>query len=185
VQSIAPGTCLTTGRLVLRVATAELMGIASAGDSAALAQLLPARIPPDWPPRIDDDGRMAREGFAFVRDLLGKHPDLIGWWGWFVLLQGPEPLLIGAVSPKGPPDPEGTVEVSYGIVGSHQGKGYATEATLGLIEWIERDPRVRKIVAETLTHLAASIAVMQKCGLALIGEGSEPGTIRYGRDRTN
>lgn len=183
--SIAPGACLTTDRLVLRVATAELMGVASAGDSASLARLLPARIPPDWPPRIDDDGRMAREGFAYVHDLLERHPALIGWWGWFVLLQIPEPVLIGAVSPKGPPDSEGTVEVSYGIVASHQGRGYATEATLGLIAWIERDPHVRKIVAETLPHLAASIAVMRKCGLAFMGEGSEPGTIRYGRNRAS
>lgn len=86
----------------------------------------------------------------------------------------------GRISPKGPPGPEGTVEIAYGIVASRQRKGFATEATLSLMEWIARDPRVRNIIAETFPHLEASIAVMKRCGLAAMGPGSEPGTIRYG-----
>src|SRR6185295_866223 len=119
---------LRTSRLLLQAGTAETFALAAAEDPAPLGRALPARIPPDWPPRIDDDGRMAREGFAYVRDLLRKDPSLQGWWGWFVVLREPEPLLIGAASPKGPPDGEGIVEVSYGIVASQQGKGHATEA---------------------------------------------------------
>jgi RimJ/RimL family protein N-acetyltransferase len=175
---------LTTSRLLLQAGTAETLTLAAAQDPAPLGRALSARVAPDWPPRIDDDGRMAREGFAYVRDLLRKDPSLLGWWGWFVVLRDPEPLLIGAASPKGPPDEQGVVEVSYGIVASQQGKGDATEATRALIEWVERDPRTRTIVAETLPPLAASIAVMKKCGLSPLGEGSEPGTIRYGRPRS-
>ena len=171
---------LTTNRLVLRSATEETMA-AAAESGPGLGLALRARLPDDWPPRIDDEGEEARQGFAYVRDLLRKDPALEGWWGWFVLLQD---LLIGAVSPKGPPDPKGMVEVSYGIVASQQGRGYATEATLGLIGWVERDPRTRTIVAETFPRLGASVAVMKKCGMAFLGEGSEPGTIRYGRPRS-
>jgi hypothetical protein len=47
---------------------------------------------------------------------------------------------------------------------------------------VRRDPRTRSVVAETLPHLTGSIAVMMKCGLSFMGEGSEPGTIRYGAD---
>jgi len=174
---------LATDRLILETATTESLGLAAENDLAALARSLSCRIPSDWPPRIDDDGRMARDGFAYVRDLLRKDPTLTGWWCWWVLLRAPERVLIGTVSPKGPPDPDGAVEVSYGIVASEQGKGYATEATQALIGWVERDPRTRTIVAETLPQLGASIAVMRKCGLTYQGPGSEAGSIRYGRPR--
>lgn len=171
---------LVTRRLELVSATAETAAAAAGPENESLARALGADVPVDWPPGIDDDGRMAREGFAFVRDLLAKDPGLIGWWGWWVVLAGARPVLIGSVSPKGPPDREGTAEVAYGIVASRQRQGYATEATLALIEWLLRDSRVRRIVAETFPHLAASLAVMKKCGLSFVGEGSEPGAIRYG-----
>lgn len=171
---------LTTPRLVLQAATIETLAAAADGNAVALSRVLGAGVPDDWPPRIGDDGRMALDGFRHVRGILQRDPDLIGWWGWWVLLQGASPVLIGAVSPKGPPDREGNVEISYGIVASHQGKGYATEATLALMEWVTQDPRVRRIVAETLPNLAASIAVMEKCGMTFLGEGSEAGAIRYG-----
>ena len=116
-----------------------------------------------------------------AREFLERDPSLLGWWGWWVILQQPRPTLIGFVSPKGPPDREGSVEVSYGIVASHQGQGYATEAMKALVDWICRDPRTRRIVAETLPQRGASIAVMEKCGMSFLGEGTEPGSIRYGR----
>lgn len=172
---------LETERLHLVAATAESMAAAAGQDVTTLGRLLGARIPEDWPPRIDgDEGRMAREGFAYVRDLLRKDPALVGWWGWFVILKGAAPVLVGAVSPKGPPDPAGSLEVAYGIVASHERRGYATEATRALIRWALKDARVREVVAETLPGLEASIAVMRKCGLTFRGEGAEPGTIRYG-----
>jgi len=172
---------LATPRLVLKPATAETMALAADDRREELARALEAWVPADWPPRIDDDGQMAREGFKYVHGVLQQNPTLAGWWGWWVLLKQPRPTLIGAVSPKGPPDGEGTVEISYGIVGSQQGNGYGTEATKALVEWVCRDPRTRKIVAETLPRLAASIAVMEKIGMSFLGEGSEPGAIRYAR----
>jgi RimJ/RimL family protein N-acetyltransferase len=171
---------LATPRLLLRPVTAELAALAADGRVDALGRTLDAHVAVDWPPRIDDDDRMARDGFTFAKDILQRNPSLVGWWGWWVILQQPRPTLIGVVSPKGPPDREGTVEVAYGIVGSMEGKGYATEATCALMDWVRKDPSVRKIVAETLPQLAASIGVMEKCGMAFLGEGSEPGTVRYG-----
>jgi [ribosomal protein S5]-alanine N-acetyltransferase len=171
---------LATPRLFLRAASFPTVEAAAEDDRAKLSRLVAANVSEDWPPRINGDGHMAVEGFKFVRDVLKRHPSLVGWWGWWVLLRGSWPTLIGCVSPKGPPDREGTAEVSYGIVDSHRGQGFATEATQALIDWMKRDPRVRRIVAETDPSLAASIAVMEKCGMAFLGEGSEPGTVRYG-----
>jgi ribosomal-protein-alanine N-acetyltransferase len=174
---------MATGRLLLVAVSPASAAAAASGNSADLARVLDAVVPEDWPPRIDDDGQMAREGFAFVRNLLAKDPSLVGWWGWFVLVRENQPRVIGAVGTKGPPASDGIVEVSYGIVRSEQQKGYATEATLALIERVCSDSRTRRIVAETFPHLVASIAVMKKCGLTLCGEGSEPGTIRYGANK--
>ena len=171
---------LNTPRLTLHEAAFPEMEAAAQDDRLALGRLLGASVPVDWPPRLNDDGRAALDGFKFVRDILKRHPTMAGWWGWWVMLRGSWPSLIGVVSLKGPPDREGSVEVAYGIVDSHQGQGFATEATRALIEWVRQDSRVRRIVAETFPSMAASIAVMEKCGMSFLGEGSEPGTIRYG-----
>ena len=80
---------------------------------------------------------------------------------------------------KGPPDEEGTVEIGCGVVLTHEGNGYATEALKALLDWISRDPRTRRIVGETQPRRVASIAVMEKCGMAFVGEGSAQGAIRY------
>ena len=173
---------IETARLRLLQATSESAGAAASGDSELLGRLLNAEVPEDWPPRIGDDGgAMAREGLAYVRDLLKADPALAGWWGWFVILKE-RPSLIGSVSPKGPPNAAGDVEIAYAVVASQERKGYATEASLALMRWTAQDSRTKRIVAETLPELAGSIAVMKKCGLAFLGEGSETGAIRYGAD---
>jgi RimJ/RimL family protein N-acetyltransferase len=71
------------------------------------------------------------------------------------------------------------VEVGYGIVAEHQRKGYATETALGLLRRAFGVPAVRRAVADTLPELAPSIGVLRKCGFHLVGEGSEPGVIRF------
>jgi RimJ/RimL family protein N-acetyltransferase len=40
-------------------------------------------------------------------------------------------------------------------------------------------PDVRRVIAETLPELTPSIGVLRKCGFRFIGEGSEPGVIRF------
>ena len=44
----------------------------------------------------------------------------MGWGGWWVLRPPPQTTLVGLVSSKGPPDRDGTVEISYGIVPSQE-----------------------------------------------------------------
>jgi RimJ/RimL family protein N-acetyltransferase len=40
-------------------------------------------------------------------------------------------------------------------------------------------PGVTCVIAETLPGLVPSIGVLEKLGFSLIGDGSEPGVIRY------
>ena len=87
--------------------------------------------------------------------------------------------LIGSAGYKGPPSPDGTVEVGYGIMRDHQRQGYASETVRGLLEHAFAVPAVHRVIAETLPKLSPSIGVLHKCGFRLIGDGSEPGVIRF------
>lgn len=87
--------------------------------------------------------------------------------------------MIGTAGYKGPPDPEGTVEVGYGIVRDRQRRGYASETVRGLLANAFVRAAVRRVIAETYPELAGSIGVLRKCGFRHVGEGSEPGVIRY------
>ena len=61
--------------------------------------------------------------------------------GFFVVRrEGGE--VIGTAAFKGPPDGDGTVEIAYGIVPVHQGRGYATEAVQALLAFAFGEPRV-------------------------------------------
>jgi len=104
-----------------------------------------------------------------------------GWWLHFVVLThgATGRTLIGSAGYKGPPTPDGTVEVGYGIVRDHQRQGYASETVQGLLAHAFAVPAVQRVIAETLPALTPSIGVLRKCHFRLIGDGSEPGVIRF------
>lgn len=166
---------IVTDRLELVPATLELTQAALDGEHA-LGACLHAVVPPTWPPEYLD-----RASLQVTLDRLAEGLEQAEWWLHFVVLRGAEParILIGSAGYKGPPSADGTVEVGYGIVRDHQRRGYASEAVRGLLAHAFAVPAVRRVIAETLPELAASIAVLGKCGFRLIGEGSEPGVIRF------
>jgi RimJ/RimL family protein N-acetyltransferase len=99
---------------------------------------------------------------------------------YYVVLPGEARELIGVAGYKGPPGDDGAVEVGYGILGEHRRRGYASEATAALVARAFDDPRVTRVIAETLPELAPSIGVLHKLGFTLEeGAGSEPGVIRF------
>jgi RimJ/RimL family protein N-acetyltransferase len=117
----------------------------------------------------------------FTLERLAEGPDQAGWWMYFVVLVESEEgrTLVGSGGYKGPPSADGTVEVGYGIVSDHQRRGYASETVRALLHRAFALPQVHRAIAETLPELAPSIGVLNKCGFRLIGEGSEPGVIRF------
>jgi ribosomal-protein-alanine N-acetyltransferase len=161
-------------RLELVPATVDLLSAAVEGPSA-LELALHARVPPTWPPEFLD-----QPALEFTRDRLIETPGDREWWMYFIVLPAAdERILIGSAGYKGPPTEDGTVEVGYGIVTDRRRQGYASEVTRGLVARAFRLPEVRRVIAETLPELTPSIGVLQKCGFGLIGEGSEPGVIRF------
>ncbi len=171
----ARSSIIATERLELIRATLELTR-AALDDPAALAANLGARVPATWPPEFLDPPSL-----RFTLDRLAEGGEQAGWWLHFVVLVDGVTgrTLIGSAGYKGPPSPDGTVEVGYGIVRDHQRRGYASEAVRGLLAHAFAVPAVQRIIAETLPELAPSIGVLRKCGFRLIGDGSEPGVIRF------
>jgi RimJ/RimL family protein N-acetyltransferase len=163
-----------TERLEIIIAEPAMLR-ASLESSEALAASLAAIVPDTWPPQYLD-----RAALEYSLERRPPGPDGFEWWQYFVLLtHGTERMLIGTAGYKGPPSDDGTVEVGYAIVSDHQRRGYATEATRALLAHSFSSPRVKRVIAETLPDLAASIGVLSKCGFQPIGDGSEPGVIRF------
>jgi RimJ/RimL family protein N-acetyltransferase len=159
----------------LAPATADLLAAALDGPPA-LAARLAAEVPSTWPPEYLDSAAL-----AFVRERVAAAPDETPWWMYFMVLHqdGGERVVIGTAAYKGPPTDDGTVEIGYGVVRDRRRRGFASEAVRGLLQRAFGRPEVRRVIAETLPELTASIGVLRKCGFTLIGEGSEPGVIRY------
>ena len=165
---------IRTERLELTPATPDLLA-AALESSAALAAGLKALVPPSWPPEFLDPPAL-----EFTLNRLAEAPDEGDWWMYFIALPAAagQRVLVGTAGYKGPPA-DGTVEVGYGIVTDHQRRGYASEAVRGLVARAFTMPEIRRVIAETLPELTPSIGVLRKCGFELIGEGSEPGVIRF------
>lgn len=95
-------------------------------------------------------------------------------WGTYLFIHSADHALIGLGGYKGAPDAEGIVEIGYGIAPAYRGKGYAREAAQGMIDYAFRQPAVEKVWAHTLAEPNASVRVLTKCGLTMIGEFEDP-----------
>lgn len=172
---------ITTKRLQLLPARVDVLRAAAAMDRAKTAELLGADVTPDWPPDLLQDALTPTADH--LESGKWKHP----WSTYFMMLAEPY-TLVGTCGFKAPPAEDGGVEVGYSVVKSHQRRGYATEATQGLIDFAFADPRVTHVIAETLPDLLPSIGVMEKVGMTFLcsdtsGASGEPHVVRYGLRR--
>jgi RimJ/RimL family protein N-acetyltransferase len=115
-----------------------------------------AEVSPDW--------------LARVRATPAGDP----WALSFSVVERGSAAAVGSCGFKGPPDPDGVVEVAYGIDPSHRGRGLATEATGGLVGFALASGRVRVIRAHTKPDNPASARVLAKCGFRRVGEVIDP-----------
>jgi ribosomal-protein-alanine N-acetyltransferase len=81
---------------------------------------------------------------------------------------------VGQCGFKGPPDPDGVVEIAYGVASDQESKGYATEAARGLIAYALSFDQVKRVRAHTLPAPNASTRVLAKCGFQFVGEFNDP-----------
>lgn len=104
---------------------------------------------------------------AYIESLR-TYPYLLGWGVWLVRLKETGEV-IGDIGFKGNPDGNGAVDIGYGFLPQHRGKGYATEAAKALVDWAFEHGAGR-VTAETLRDNHASIRVLRKTGFHLYRE---------------
>jgi ribosomal-protein-alanine N-acetyltransferase len=170
----APRSMLTA-RLGLVPVTPESLQ-ADLRGAAALAAVLGVDVPADWPPQLYD-----RDAVLFTLHGLVQAPGNPNWWMYYVVRRpsADRPaVVVGCVGYKGPPE-SGTTEIGYSVLRAYQGLGYATEAATALVQTAFQEPGVRRVVAETLPTLGASMRVLEKCGFRRVSGASAPGIIRY------
>lgn len=120
----------------------------------------------EWAPDYPTEGDLVAAALVVAGDWPA------GDWGPLQIRRIDDGMAIGGVGCKGMPSDDGRVEIGYGLVPSARGHGYATEAVLGLLEWL-RDEGVRDVVAECDVGNVASRAVLNRCGF---GESEGAGT---------
>lgn len=96
------------------------------------------------------------------------------WALGFVMVERTSGVTVGTCAFKGPPNSDGAVEVAYGTEEEHRGRGFATEASAGLINLASGSDKVRLICAHTRAENAASSRVLAKCGFKFVGEVIDP-----------
>ncbi len=171
-------TELTTSRLRLVAGQAPLVR-AEINDHAEFGRLLGARVPAGWPP-----GEAADALPWFLERLEAAGPAGVGWHGFYGIVteaEGLAPVLVGGGGSLGPPE-AGVVEIGYSLMPEFQGKGYATEMMAAIVDWIARDPRVERIVAETDAGNEPSRRLLGRLGFVEVGTGREPNSLRFARE---
>ena len=160
-----------TARLDLIVAS-EAPLRAELESPFALAASLACDVPASWPPEFYD-----ADAVRYSLGWLREHP-AEAEWGFYYFLErestGARPVLVGAGGFKGPPDKDGVVELGYAIVLERRRRGYATEATRGMLAFAFASPRVATVIGQTLRSLAASIGVLERSGFEFAGAGDDP-----------
>ncbi len=167
---------IRTERLELIPGTVELLSAELEGLNS-FRQKLGVGVPPTWPPNLYD-----RPAIEFMANYLKENPDAHGWGPWYLVLrnqEGKPETLVGTCGYKGKPLPDGTVEIGYSVLAEYQGKGFASEAARALVDRAFSYPKVTRVIAETYPELLPSVRVLEKNGFILIGDGSEPGVIRF------
>jgi RimJ/RimL family protein N-acetyltransferase len=83
-------------------------------------------------------------------------------------------ITVGQCGFKGPPDRDGMVEIAYGVASDQEGKGFATQAAVALINYAFSITQVNLVRAHTLPDSKASKRVLAKCGFRYLGEVNDP-----------
>jgi len=153
---------------------------------AALRETLGLNVSPNWPPELYDASAIRWTLNALES---GQCPPD---WCLYYFAEYAEPpnrsTLIGVGGFKGGPSEDGSVEIGYGVVPEYRRRGYAREAVDGFAGWAFDDARVSRVIAHTLPHLVASIAVLTSAGFAYVGphaDAGEPDAIKYELSRAS
>jgi [ribosomal protein S5]-alanine N-acetyltransferase len=169
---------LKVGSLRLVAITTEMLTAEHNGDAVGLGSLLRAKLTQEWPP-VDWEPHVYR----IIQKQYDEWPGSFGWHRYVVLDGGlgRSRTLVGAIG--GFPKAQGDVEIGYSTLPGFQRRGYATASAQRLVEWLLTQEGVESVSAQTYPRVPESIKVMERCGMRFVGDGDDPGTVRYRRGR--
>src|SRR5262245_61659627 len=93
---------------------------------------------------VSASGEVSPDYMARLQTATGADP----WTHGFAVVLGS--VMIGSCGYKGPPGPDATVEIGYGIAPGFRGKGYATETAEALTRHAFETGKVNTVRAHTL-----------------------------------
>jgi [ribosomal protein S5]-alanine N-acetyltransferase len=155
---------LTTPRLSLEPITLAAVEAVFRGNRAELETIARAKVPDAWPGKA-----LVERAFSASLERIREEPERRLWGDRLIISPEGERVVVGSVIFRGCPDETGLVEVGYGVEESWQNKGLATEATRACVLWALEQPDVRVVTATTPPWHTASIRVLEKSGLLLVG----------------
>jgi RimJ/RimL family protein N-acetyltransferase len=169
---------LKAGKLRLVSITPEMLTAEHSGDAAGLGSLLRAKLTAEWPP-----AEWEPHVYRIIQKQYDEWPASFGWHRYVVLEGGlgRARTLVGAIG--GFPRAQGDVEIGYSTLPGFQRRGFATMSAQTLVGWLLTQEGVESVSAQTYPRVVESIKVMERCGMSCVGDGDDPGTVRYRRVR--
>ena len=124
----------------------------------------------DWAADYPTEGELRLLGLGLL-DAEPAHADA-PFWGPLQVRERATGRAIGGAGFKAPPDEMNCVEIGYGLVPDARGRGYATEAVLGLVAAAGR-AGATYVSAQTLPGNTASERVLVKAGFSIVGSDAD------------
>ena len=137
-------------------------------DENELAGLLQVSLAKDWL-----GFEAAREAMPPSYQYLKSNPSALGWWT-YLFVHTEDRALIGLGGYRGVPDSNGMVEIGYSIAPGYRGRGLASEAAAGMIDYAFSHTHVMRVDAHTLPEANPSTRVLQKVGMKYVGTDCDP-----------
>jgi RimJ/RimL family protein N-acetyltransferase len=88
---------------------------------------------------------------------------------WTVILKT-ENQMVGDLCFCGEPNSDGEIEIGYGTYVEFRKRGFMKEAVRGMIQWAEKQPTVKSVIASTEKNNIASLSVLEKNNFIKVGE---------------
>jgi len=109
-----------------------------------------------------------RNGLAWHLRALQADPSQVAW-RIRVIVERSSNSVVGSINLKGPPSPDGDVEIGWGLMEHRRQRGYALEAAAAVLAWAVRQPGVRSISATVPDDNQPSQRLAARLGLARTG----------------
>jgi [ribosomal protein S5]-alanine N-acetyltransferase len=148
---------IETERLLLVTLLPEEIESLIAGYAERVALVTGFTFPPDDPNRGVDLS-------WHLRALQADRNQLP--WRIRVIVERSSKTVVGSINLKGPPNTAGDVEIGWGLNEDARGKGYATEASTAVINWVSKQPGVTTVSATIPDDNYASQRLAARLGFA-------------------